>query len=102
MKFTQHDNVFMGLGRTDKKGMTAFGCRTLRLSLGLTQKGLGELIGADISLVRTYENETIDDGKKVSETHAAHMRSVAQMPDKKRREFIKVSGCTMSRNTKFK
>lgn len=102
MILTQQDKVHMGLGRTDGKGMTAYEFRTIRNTLGLTRGGFAELIGCDLPLVRTYENETSDDGDKILARHAEHVRHIAQMPARKRKRFIKISGCAMQRSNKFK
>jgi len=101
MKLTQHDNIHMGLGRTDNKGMTAYELKGIRQTLGVTRAGLGELLGCDISVIRVYENETGDDGTKISNKHAKHLRLIAQMPIKKRKQFIKISGCRIPQDTQF-
>lgn len=101
MKLTQQDNIHMGLGRTDKKGMTAYEIKTIRNSLGLTREGLSDMLGCEMALVRSYENATDDDGHKISKQHAEHIRLVAQMPIKRRNRFIKISGYTLQSTAKF-
>lgn len=102
MKLTQSDRVFAGLGRSDDNGMTSFEFRKIRNSLGLSRKGMGDMLGCQLSIVRTYENETVGDGNKIDKVHAKHARNIASMTVSKRTSYIETSGYELTDKDKFK
>ena len=92
----------MGIGRTDNKGMTALEFKNIRKSLGFTVLGISQFLDCNKNLIKSYENETGDDGDKIAPEHAKQLRDVSSMPTDKRIKFIKETGCQLLADTRFK